>query len=227
MIGISQLLNAAGASGITPTRSTANSSVNVAAVNAAKRAEYTEVKPECTIKVVAQPRVFGVRSHGGSKMAKSAIRLAIDTKVAEPTKFEKTGIKSQSKMLIGTATAIPSEDAVQIMDQFEKSFGGLATEGMDKLQQAYKAAKADICTKERIPVDSSGRPMFTSKEQSDAYFEAMKDKTYTGFEVYLSVKPEGVRATRSKSFRMEFDPEQLFLVLKEQLIPEISWTKPL
>jgi len=227
MNGISQLLKAAGASGIIPTRSTNTSSVNVAAVNAAKRAEYTEVNPECTIKLVAQPRVYGVRSHGGSRMAKSAIRLAIDTKVAEPTKFEKTEVKSHSKMLVGTATAIPSERAVQILDQFEKSFGGLATEGMDKLQQAYQSAKADICTKERIPVDSSGKPMFTSQEQSDAYFEAMKDKTYTGFEVYLSVKPEGVRATRSRSFRMEFDPEQLFLIIQEQLIPELSWTKPL
>lgn len=226
MNGNNLLLRAAGAAGITPTRSTAASSVNVAAINAAKRAEYTEVKPECTVKLVAQPRVFGVRSHGGSKMAKSAIRLAIDTKVVEPTKFEKTDVKSQSKMLVGTAKAIPSERAVQILDQFERSFGGLSTDGMRKLQQDYKSAKADICTKEGIPVDSSGRPMFTSQEQSDAYFEAMKDKTYTGFEVYLSVKPEGVRATRSKSFRMEFEPEQLFLVLQEQLIPEISWIRP-
>lgn len=174
---------------------------NLQQSNAVVREKYTEVNPQCTLKVIVAPRVFGTRGSQGSSLAKSAIRLGIDTKVISEVSFEKSSLRGSSKTEVHSFR-LSSESAVKVMDMFENRFGGKMSDSIRTKAEAYQKQKTKLITELKIAVGNNGRPLFSSDEQSKTYFNQLKDFSYTGVEIYISVKPDGVRATRTRSCRV-------------------------
>lgn len=171
-------------------------------INKEVRKNYQAVNPNCTVKLIIQPRVYGVRGTGGNNhMAKSAIRLALDTKVIEPTEHKENSVKNREKTLTAIIDDATADEAVSFLNDFELNWGGKCSHQFQEKAKAYKEAKAQICRNLNISLDSQNRPIFANDKQSIEYFEALKGYTYNGYELYVSVKPDGVRATRSKCFR--------------------------
>jgi hypothetical protein len=158
-------------------------------------------KPACTLKLITNSRIYGTRGSGGSRLAKSAIRLAIDTGVKSPSTFESSSLKSKPRVKTNVVNDLPADKAVEILNNFESKFGSKATTEYRQNMLAYKQAKRDELTKLGISTSADGRPLFKDEASQAAYFNDMEALSFSYYEVYLSVQPKGGRATRSKSFR--------------------------
>jgi len=180
----------------------ADRKINPAAENRDYRETHSANKPTCVIKLVINPRIYGTKGTGGSRLAKSAIRLAIDTGVNAPSTFEKSSIKSYNRVKTAVIQ-MSAEDSVKYLDRFENIYGGKATEDFLKLRNLYKAAKERELLELGIHTDSNGRPLYKDEATEAAYWNKMKSLSFPYYEVYLSVKPEGGRATRSQSLRVK------------------------
>lgn len=180
--------------------------INPAVENRDYRESHLANKPNCEIKLVVNPRIYGTKGTGGSRLAKSAIRLAIDTGVNAPSTFEKSSLKSFNRVKTLVITSMSAEEAVNYLDRFEHQYGGKATEGFLKLRNLYKTTKDRELLELGIKTDSAGRPLYKDEATQAAYWNKMKSLSFPYYEVYLSVKPEGGRATRSQSLRVkDFD----------------------
>jgi hypothetical protein len=187
--------------GNTVPASLAGTNKNSSLSNEEVREKYTERNPRCTIKLIAQPRSYGAKASSGKSMAKSAIRLAIDTLVKQPVQVEENTANKCRAKTVTASLSCSSEEAVDLLNSFENSYGGRMTPSIQTKSQAYANAKAQALKDLNITVGDHNKPIFASDEQGKAYFDAVKDFAYTGWEVYMSVKPDNVRATRSRSLR--------------------------
>lgn len=176
---------------------------NPAVENRDYRRTHQANKPNCEIKIVINPRIYGTKGTGGSRLAKSAIRLAIDTGVNSPSTFEKSSIKSFRRIKTLAIASMSAEEAVKYLDDFEHQYGGKATEDFLKLRNQYKTAKDHELLELGIHTNSNGRPLYKDEATQAAYWSKMKGLSFPYYEVYLSVKPEGGRATRSQSLRVK------------------------
>lgn len=176
--------------------------VNPAVTNKVYRESHeVKEKPTCTLKLITNSRIYGTRGSGGSRLAKSAIRLAIDTGVKSPSTFESSSLKSMPRVKTSVVNDLPAEKAVEILNNFESKFGSKATTEFWQNMTAYKRAKQDELTKLGISTSADGRPLFKDEASQAAYFKDMEALSFSYYEVYLSVQPKGGRATRSKAFR--------------------------
>lgn len=157
---------------------------------------------KCTVKYVICPRIYGTRSTGGKKLAKSAIRLAIDTGLMDPVKFEKAQIPALAQVKPIIKTDVSPKEAVMILNNFEEKFGARCSSRFIAEYKAYKKAKQDFITKFHITVNSSGKPLIATEEIQKAYFKEMSAYSFSFYEIYVSVKPDHGRATRSKCLRV-------------------------
>lgn len=170
--------------------------------NKMAREKYTEVEPPCVVKVIARPRIYGTRGTIGSILAKSAVRLAIDTKVLQPVVHEKADLKTSLKETVKVFHDVPTRKAIDFLNHFEMKFGGKTTKTVTNKQNVYQTAKRKALADLNIPTDATGRPLFRSEESQKQYFERLKGLTFEYVEVYVSVKPKDVRATQSKKIRL-------------------------
>lgn len=178
------------------------SRVDPAVVNRNYREEHSDLPSECTIKVVTNARVYGTRGSQGSPMAKSAIRLAIDTGLKDPVTFEQSSIKSGPRVRpYDFGRTFSPKESINVIDAFEKTFGGKSTKPFRDFSNRYRAEKLRILSELNISVSSNGQPIFKSDAESAAYFERLKEYSFSFYEVYLSVTPKGMRTTRTKCFR--------------------------
>lgn len=174
---------------------------NPAITNKAYRGSHEASKPQCTLKIITNSRIYGTRGSSGSTLAKSAIRLAIDTGVRTPCTFGSSSLRSLSRIKTIVLNDMSANDAVLSLNDFERRLGGKVTDEFWDKMTAYKRAKHDILSQISISTNSEGRPLFKNDAQQASYFEQMQQLSFAYYEVYLSVQPKGGRATRSKSFR--------------------------
>lgn len=175
---------------------------NPAVTNKVYRESHEASKPTCTVKLITNSRIYGTRGSGGSRLAKSAIRLAIDTGVKSPSTFESSTLRCEHRVKPFTIPGdTPADAAVELLNTFEMKFGGKATTEFVKNMSAYKQSKTMELQKLGITTQTDGKPLFKDEATQAAYFKDMEAKSFSYYEVYLSVKPKGGRATRSKSFR--------------------------
>lgn len=178
------------------------SRIDPAVVNRNYREAHPESSSECVIKAVTNARIHGTRGSQGSPMAKSAIRLAIDTGLKKPVAFEQSTIKSGVRIKpYDFGQTFSPEEAIRVIDSFEKTYGGMATESYKDFSYRYKAEKTKILSELGISVSSKGQPIFKSDAESAAYFNRLKEYSFSFYEVYFSVTPKGKRTTRTKCFR--------------------------
>lgn len=178
------------------------SRIDPAIVNRSYRAIHSESPSECIVKLVTNARIHGTRGSQGSPMAKSAIRLAIDTGIKKPVIFEQSTIKSGARVKpYDFGRTFTPEEAIDFIDSFEKTYGGKATKSYKDFSNRYKVEKTKILSELGISVSSKGQPIFKSDAESAAYFDRLKEFTFSFYEVYLSVTPKGMRTTRTKCFR--------------------------
>jgi len=191
--------------------------LNPAIENKDYRESHSADKPKCNVKIVINSRVYGIKGTGGSRLAKSAIRLAIDTGVQTPSTFVRNSVKSFPRIKTLVVKQMSSEEAVEYLNDFEHKYGGKATEQFLKLRDLYKTTKTRELTELGIKTDSSGRPLYKDEASQAAYFNEMKSLSFPYYEVYLSVQPEGGRATRSQALRVK-DLDEL-----EKLFPKVKF----
>lgn len=176
---------------------------DVAQSNKTFRETHPSLSDEkCTVKYVICPRIFGTRSTGGKKLAKSAIRLAIDTGLMDPVKFEKAQISALAQIKPIVKTDVSPKEAVMILNNFEEKFGAKCSNHFITEYKAYKKAKQDFIAKYHITVNNSGKPLIATEEIQKAYFREMSAYSFSFYEIYVSVKPDHGRATRSKCLRV-------------------------
>lgn len=176
--------------------------IDPAIANRNYRETHSDSPSECVIKVVTNARVHGTRGSQGSPMAKSAIRLAIDTGIKKPVKFEQSQIKSGTRVKpYDFNQTFSPDEAVKVINNFEKTYGGKATKTYRDFSNRYKVEKDKVLSDLHITMNSSGQPVFKSDAESAAYFDRMKGFSFPFYEVYLSVTPKGMRSTRTKCFR--------------------------
>lgn len=155
----------------------------------------------CTIKVVTIGRIYGTRGHRNSILSKSAVRLAIDTEVIPSVTFEKSPVRGNlTNFKPQIFSGILNKNAVEILDSFEKRFGSRTTSTFSELSRKYKSEKSRLVNQLGLS-DVRGRVMFTTPKEQSEYFNSLKDLSFNYYEIYLSVKPENLRVTRSKSLR--------------------------
>jgi hypothetical protein len=61
--------------------------------------------------------------------------------------------------------------------------------------------KHDVIKSLGITLTPKGKPIFPSDEAHEQYFNAISPYAFSYIEVYVSVKPNNTRATRSRSFK--------------------------
>lgn len=176
---------------------------NTSKINKDVREQILEPVYSGVMKCVARPRVFGVRNSGGSNLAKSTLRLGLDTKMVDQVKFEKglTLNKEEAKHRI-TEINMSTKQAMEMFEDFEKRLGGCATQSFREKQASYIAKKHTALDELGISVNSKGQPIWSDQTQSQKYFDALKDLSFSYWEVYLSFKPDNVRATQTKKLKV-------------------------
>lgn len=170
-----------------------------------------------TIKAIARPRIYGTRHSGGSVLAKSAIRLAIDTGVKEPSVFLNSDLKAKDTVKVSLLGNFTREDAVDTLDSFEKAVGGKASSLWNSAVDKYYNKKHEVLDSLGLVTLADGRPAFHTDEQRRQYFEEMQHYSFIYWELYLSAKPQNKRATKTRSYYA------LGFVDIQKTYPDITW----
>lgn len=175
---------------------------DVATTNHIYREKHTEKPSKCAAKFVVNSRLYGTRGTGGSLLAKSAIRLAIDTGVKSPSTFERSSLRSLPRIKPIIWNDLEPQEAVDELDTFEKKYGGKISEAYKNKMLAYRREKQSALREIGIATNSQGQPLFKDEVSQTSYYNKLKDLSFQYYEIYLSVTPKDGRATRSKSFRV-------------------------